>query len=134
MVRPAGKPDGQVMGRSGKNIEPATMARIADECQNVVMVKEATGSLDQASQILATTDLTVLSSGDDSLTLHLSHLGQFTTRMLAGPVENRGCCPRSAITPDRRDSFNPSHWHNHVSETGLRLQLSLFFTFTRRKS
>jgi len=38
------------------------------------MVKEATGSLDQASQILATTNLTVL-SGDDSLTLPLLAVG-----------------------------------------------------------
>jgi len=63
-----------IPGRSGKNIEPTTIARIADECQNMVMVKEATGSLDQASQILATTDLTVL-SGDDSLTLPLMSVG-----------------------------------------------------------
>jgi 4-hydroxy-tetrahydrodipicolinate synthase len=38
------------------------------------MVKEATGSLDQASQILNTTDLTVL-SGDDSLTLPIMSVG-----------------------------------------------------------
>ena len=62
-----------IPGRSGKNIEPETIVRIA-ECQNMVMVKEATGSLDQASQILAMTDLTVL-SGDDSLTLPLMSVG-----------------------------------------------------------
>jgi 4-hydroxy-tetrahydrodipicolinate synthase len=38
------------------------------------MVKEATGSMDQASQILAATDLTVL-SGDDSMTLPLLAIG-----------------------------------------------------------
>ena len=63
-----------IPGRSGKNIEPDTIARIAADCQNMVMVKEATGMLDQASQILATTDLTVL-SGDDSLTLPLMSVG-----------------------------------------------------------
>ncbi len=63
-----------IPGRSGKNIEPDTIARIAADCQNMVMVKEATGSLDQASQILATTDLTVL-SGDDSLTIPLMSVG-----------------------------------------------------------
>lgn len=62
-----------IPGRSGKNIEPETIARIAD-CKNMVMVKEATGMLDQASQILAMTDLTVL-SGDDSLTLPLMSVG-----------------------------------------------------------
>jgi 4-hydroxy-tetrahydrodipicolinate synthase len=40
----------------------------------VVAVKYATGSLDQASQILALTELTLL-SGDDSLTLPLLSIG-----------------------------------------------------------
>ncbi len=62
-----------IPGRTGKNIEPETIARIA-ECKNVTMVKEATGSLDQASQVMALTDLTLL-SGDDSLTLPLMSIG-----------------------------------------------------------
>jgi len=41
--------------RTGKNIEPETIARMA-ELPNITLVKEATGSLDQASQILCTTD------------------------------------------------------------------------------
>ena len=62
-----------IPGRTAKNIEPETIARMA-ELPNIAMVKEATGSLDQASQILALTDLTVL-SGDDSLTLPLLAIG-----------------------------------------------------------
>jgi 4-hydroxy-tetrahydrodipicolinate synthase len=62
-----------IPGRTGKNIEPETIARLA-ELENITMVKEATGSMDQASQIVATTNLTVL-SGDDSLTLPLMSLG-----------------------------------------------------------
>ena len=62
-----------IPGRTGKNIEPETIARMA-ELSNIAMVKEATGSMDQASQILALTDLTVL-SGDDSLTLPLLSIG-----------------------------------------------------------
>lgn len=62
-----------IPGRTGKNIEPETIARLA-ELPNIAMVKEATGSMDQASQILALTDLTVL-SGDDSLTLPLLAIG-----------------------------------------------------------
>ena len=62
-----------IPSRTGKNIEPETIARMA-EMPNITMVKEATGSMDQASQILATTDLTVL-SGDDSLTLPLMAMG-----------------------------------------------------------
>jgi 4-hydroxy-tetrahydrodipicolinate synthase len=62
-----------IPGRTGKNVEPETIARLA-ELDNITMVKEATGSLDQASQVLATTSLTVL-SGDDSLTLPLLSVG-----------------------------------------------------------
>ena len=62
-----------IPGRTGKNIEPDTIVRMA-ELPNITMVKEATGSMDQASQILANTDLTLL-SGDDSLTLPLLSLG-----------------------------------------------------------
>lgn len=62
-----------IPGRTGKNIDPETIVRMAD-LPNVTMVKEATGSLDQASQILGATDLTLL-SGDDSLTLPLMSVG-----------------------------------------------------------
>lgn len=62
-----------IPGRTGKNIEPETIIRLA-ELKNIALVKEATGSLDQASQIIAATDLTVL-SGDDSLTLPLLAIG-----------------------------------------------------------
>jgi 4-hydroxy-tetrahydrodipicolinate synthase len=62
-----------IPGRTGKNIEPETIARMA-EVPNITMVKEATGSLDQASKVLTSTDLTVL-SGDDSLTLPLLSIG-----------------------------------------------------------
>jgi 4-hydroxy-tetrahydrodipicolinate synthase len=62
-----------IPGRTGKNIEPETIVRMA-ELKNIAMVKEATGSMDQASQIISQTDLTVL-SGDDSLTLPLMAIG-----------------------------------------------------------
>jgi len=62
-----------IPGRTGKNIEPETIVRMA-ELPNITMLKEATGSLDQASQVINATDLTVL-SGDDSLTLPLLSIG-----------------------------------------------------------
>lgn len=62
-----------IPGRTAKNMEPDVVARIA-EIPNVVAIKEATGSMDQASRTLAETNLTVL-SGDDSLTLPLLALG-----------------------------------------------------------
>lgn len=62
-----------IPGRTGKNIEPDTILRMAEH-RNIALVKEATGSMDQASQILAGSDLTLL-SGDDSLTLPLMSMG-----------------------------------------------------------
>jgi 4-hydroxy-tetrahydrodipicolinate synthase len=62
-----------IPARTGRNIEPETIIRLA-ELPGIAMLKEATGSMDQASQILAATDLTVL-SGDDSMTLPLLALG-----------------------------------------------------------
>jgi 4-hydroxy-tetrahydrodipicolinate synthase len=62
-----------IPGRTGSNILPETMARLAG-LPPIVAVKEATGSLDQASQIAALCDLTIL-SGDDSLTLPLMSIG-----------------------------------------------------------
>jgi 4-hydroxy-tetrahydrodipicolinate synthase len=62
-----------IPGRTAKNIDPETIARLA-ELPNIAMVKEATGQMDQASQIIATTNLTVL-SGDDSMTLPLLAVG-----------------------------------------------------------
>ena len=55
------------------NMTPDTIARLA-RLPQVVAVKEATGSMDQASEIMSRCDITVL-SGDDSLTLPLMALG-----------------------------------------------------------
>jgi 4-hydroxy-tetrahydrodipicolinate synthase len=62
-----------IPGRTAKNIEPETIIRLG-EIPNIVAVKESTGSMDQASQILASSNLTIL-SGDDSLTLPLLSIG-----------------------------------------------------------
>src|SRR3954466_5606901 len=62
-----------IPGRTGSNILPETIARLA-EIPSVVAIKEATGSLDQASHIASLCNLTIL-SGDDSLTLPLMSIG-----------------------------------------------------------
>jgi 4-hydroxy-tetrahydrodipicolinate synthase len=62
-----------IPGRTGSNILPETIARLA-EIPSVVALKEATGSLDQASHVASLCDLTLL-SGDDSLTLPLLSIG-----------------------------------------------------------
>lgn len=62
-----------IPGRSAANIEATTIQRLAD-IPGIAMVKEATGKLDACSEILGTTDLTVL-CGDDSLTLPMMSVG-----------------------------------------------------------
>src|SRR5690242_2869526 len=63
-----------IPGRTGSNILPETIARIAEKCPPLVAVKAATGSLDQASQSAALCAGTIL-SGDDSRTLPLMSSG-----------------------------------------------------------
>ena len=63
-----------IPGRTGSEIAAETIARLAEAYPTVVAVKEATGKLDMASQVIALTDLTVL-SGDDSLTLPIMSVG-----------------------------------------------------------
>ena len=62
-----------VPGRSGREIDVATIARLATH-PKVVAVKEAAGSVDRVSQILRACDITVL-SGDDPLTLPMMAIG-----------------------------------------------------------
>lgn len=65
-----------IASRSGVNIEPETMAKLAADCKNIVGVKEASGNLDQMSRIKAICpDNFLLISGDDSLTLPILSLG-----------------------------------------------------------
>jgi 4-hydroxy-tetrahydrodipicolinate synthase len=62
-----------IPGRCGAGLTPETIARLA-AIDNIVAIKEATGSLDQASEIAMRCDITIL-SGDDSLTLPLASVG-----------------------------------------------------------
>ncbi len=62
-----------VPGRTGVNMLPATVAELA-KIDNIVAIKEASGSVDQVSQIVRSTNITVL-SGDDSLTLPMLAVG-----------------------------------------------------------
>ncbi|MCF6158241.1 MAG: 4-hydroxy-tetrahydrodipicolinate synthase [wastewater metagenome] len=62
-----------VPSRTGISILPETVARLS-EVKNIVGIKEASGSIDQTTQILQLCNITVL-SGDDSLTLPLMSVG-----------------------------------------------------------
>lgn len=62
-----------IPGRTGSSMTPETIARLA-KIPQIVGIKEATGSLDQASAIGALCNITLL-SGDDSLTLPIMSVG-----------------------------------------------------------
>lgn len=64
-----------VPGRTGVNLLPETVARLAEHA-NIVAIKEATGSLQQASEVLALCgDKLDVLSGDDFITLPIMASG-----------------------------------------------------------
>ncbi len=64
-----------VPGRTGVNLEPATVARLA-QIDNIIGIKEASGNISQMSAVLQSVprEFAVL-SGDDAITLPLAALG-----------------------------------------------------------
>jgi len=63
-----------IPGRTGITMSPTTVARLYNDFPEIVAIKEATGSLDIASEIASLCPITIL-SGDDSLTLPLMSIG-----------------------------------------------------------
>ena len=65
-----------VPGRTGCNIEADTTLRLANDCPNIIAVKEASGVMNQIMRIIAhkPADFSVI-SGDDAITLPLLAVG-----------------------------------------------------------
>lgn len=65
-----------VPGRTGKNIQPETIARLAKECKNIVAVKEAAGKVEQVADLyrLCPEDFSIY-SGDDELIIPFMSVG-----------------------------------------------------------
>ena len=65
-----------IASRTAINVETDTLVRLVKDCPNIVGVKEASGSLDQMSQVIAACgpNFSVL-SGDDNITLALMAIG-----------------------------------------------------------
>lgn len=65
-----------VPGRTGSNIQPATIARLARDCKNIVAIKEAAGNVAQTAELyrLVPEDFSIY-SGDDSLILPFMSVG-----------------------------------------------------------
>ncbi len=65
-----------VPGRTGVNILPQTVARLVQDCKKIVAIKEASGNLDQVSELANLLgDRFDILSGDDSLTLPMLAIG-----------------------------------------------------------
>lgn len=100
-----------IPGRTGCDVEPQTMVRLA-ELKNIAMVKEASGKMDYASHIAATTDLTVL-AGDDSMTLPVMAVGGRGIVSVVGNI-----VPRDLIAlvkaVDAGDLAQAQQWHRKL--------------------
>lgn len=65
-----------IPGRTGVNMTPETIARLANDCNNIIGVKEASGNLVQMEQVKALTPSDfLLISGDDGLTVEVIKRG-----------------------------------------------------------
>ena len=65
-----------IQSRTAVNVETATLERLVRDCRNIIGVKEASGSLDQMSQVVAACGPNfIVLSGDDNLTLPLMAVG-----------------------------------------------------------
>src|SRR5215475_8865207 len=65
-----------IAGRTAINVETDTLVRLVRDCPGIIGVKEASGSLDQMTQVILACgpDFSVL-SGDDNITLPLMSVG-----------------------------------------------------------
>lgn len=65
-----------VPSRTGRNLEPDTISKLAYAKDNIVGIKCASGDIDQITKIIKTTpDDFIVLSGDDSMTYHIMALG-----------------------------------------------------------
>ena len=100
-----------IPGRCAVGMEPATIIKLA-ELDNIVAIKEATGQLDQSSEIALNCRLTIL-SGDDSLTLPIASVGgKGVISVVANIVPNDVKALTDAILEG--DFGTARQWHNKL--------------------
>ena len=96
--------------RTGTNIMPETVVRINKAYPNVSAIKEASGVVDQSSQIIANSSMDVL-SGDDSLALPIMAVGgRGVVSVIANiaPAETAAMC-RAALAGDYQKARELHH-------------------------
>ena len=65
-----------VPGRTGCNMLPATVARLAGDCRNIIGIKEASGNIGQCMELIQSVpESFIVLSGDDDLVLAQMALG-----------------------------------------------------------
>lgn len=81
-----------IPARTGVNLEPATVARLADTCQNIVAVKESSGNLVQITELLTLVPRTFsVYAGDDAMALGVLGVGgaglvSVASNVIPGPL------------------------------------------------
>ncbi len=107
-----------VPSRTGRNLEPETISKLAYSKDNIVGVKCASGNIDQITKIIKTTpDDFIVLSGDDSMTYHIMALGGKGVVSVA-----------SNIIPSRLVEFTKTMLKNDW-ETARRMHLDLYDLF-----
>lgn len=104
-----------IAGRTGINITPATVARIFQDNENVVAIKEASGDISQIAAIAQMTDgnIDIYSGNDDQITPILSLGGKGVISVL------------SHVAPKETHDIVAEYLAGNVKES-LRLQLKYF--------
>lgn len=77
-----------VPGRTGSNMQPSTILRLANDFANIIAVKEACGNIEQIMQVIkgnTRSDFSVI-SGDDTITLPLIAAGAIGVISVVGNV------------------------------------------------
>ncbi|MFX1590536.1 MAG: dihydrodipicolinate synthase family protein, partial [Promethearchaeota archaeon] len=107
-----------VPSRTGRNLEPETVSKLADTKDNIIGIKCASGNIDQITKIIKTTpnDFIVL-SGDDSMTYHIIALGGKGVISVA-----------SNIIPSKMIEFTGAMLNNNW-EKARNMQLQLYDLF-----
>ena len=87
-----------VASRTGCNIEPATVAELVKNVDNIVAVKEASGNISQVAKIMALTDgnIDLYSGNDDQIVpiLSLGGMGVISVLSNVAPTQTHEICQK----------------------------------------
>ena len=87
-----------IQGRTGVNIAPATIARLVNDCENIVGVKEASGNISQVAKIAALTKgaADIYSGNDDQIVPIMSLGGKGVISVLSNiaPKQTHDICAK----------------------------------------